>query len=715
MVDGPRLARLDEEARHRALLGADEVLVDGSDGEKRAERHAVRPGAPVGEEEERHPFLDPARRLLADPLERPLEPGGSVGPRPGDVDDGRLPAPLVQAGERGHLAVGQDRVRDPEALGLVLGRLEEVALRPDGKSERHDRRLPRRVDRGVGDLREELLEVVVEEAGTLGEDGQRLVIPHRAEGVLRIVHHRSEDESEVLRGIAEHPETRDPRGRIRRGRRLPGEVFEVERPTGQPGPVGVRRRGALLDLLVLDDPSLLEVHEEHPPRLEPPLRPDPRGRHIEDADLAREHDPVVVRHPVAARPETVPVENRARPPAVAEEDGRGAVPRLHERGVVAVHRPPAPGHGLVVLPRLGDHHVDGVGEAPAGGCEQLEDVVEHPGVGGLGIDDGEELAEVRAVEIGLEERLPRAHPVHIPLEGVDLPIVAEEPHRLGARPAREGVRAEAGVDERDVAPEAGVPEIGVVARKLSGGELPLVDDRPRGEAAGGVERRLREPEPADAVVRLLADQVEPALEGVALEAPGRPDEDLLHDGLPLPCAGAEIPIVARHAAPPEEPLPLRGDGAFDHRLAAGPLRAVPGKEDHPDPVAPRRGELESERPRRDLAEEGIGKTEEDARPVPGVRLGAARRAVRHPVEGFETVRHDRARRDTLHMRDDRDPAAVPLVGGVEEAVGGRCAGRDHRTSLPPSAGCGRTGPGVSWARRYFAHEAAMGGSARSRR
>ena len=99
----------------------------------------------------------------------------------------------------------------------------------------------------------------------------------------------------------------------------------------------------------------------------------------------------------------------------------------------------------MVLPRLGNHHHDGVGDRAAGALQQLERVVELPRVAGGRIDDREELPHV-VEERGPEHRLTGEHPVHVAAQRVDLAVVRDEAVRMGAVPRRERVGAEALVD-----------------------------------------------------------------------------------------------------------------------------------------------------------------------------------------------------------------------------------------------------------------------------
>jgi hypothetical protein len=95
----------------------------------------------------------------------------------------------------------------------------------------------------------------------------------------------------------------------------------------------------VLDLLVLDDPPLLEVDQEELARLQAPEPLDLLGR--DGSSPASEPSttcPSVRLHP-AARAQAVAVERRADDAAVGEGDRRGPVPRLHQAGVEGVEAP----------------------------------------------------------------------------------------------------------------------------------------------------------------------------------------------------------------------------------------------------------------------------------------------------------------------------------------------------------------------------------------
>src|SRR5438105_4491583 len=93
-----------------------------------------------------------------------------------------------------------------------------------------------------------------------------------------------------------------------------------------------------LQFFVADDAALLQIDEEHAPRLEAALLLDALRRDVEDADLGRHDDEAVLGDVVARGAQAVAVEDGADAYAVGERDRRRAVPRLHEERVVLVKR-----------------------------------------------------------------------------------------------------------------------------------------------------------------------------------------------------------------------------------------------------------------------------------------------------------------------------------------------------------------------------------------
>ena len=190
--------------------------------------------------------------------------------------------------------------------------------------------------------------------------------------------------------------------------------------------------------------------------------------------------------------------------------------------VVGVERLQLLGDVVPVGVGLRDHHHHRVRQAAAGQREQLEHVVERGGVAAAGAHDREHLLQVVAEQLGGELRLARPHPVDVAAHRVDLAVVGDHPERVGELPARERVRGEARVHERERGLRARVLQVGVVAEQLRAGQHALVDDRAAAEAR---DHELR----AGGELGHAADHVELALERVlvARELVGGGHDELL--------------------------------------------------------------------------------------------------------------------------------------------------------------------------------------------
>ena len=295
------------------------------------------------------------------------------------------------------LAVEQDRVVDHE-LARVLGRLvEQVALGADARAHAHHDRLADRVDRRVRHLREELLEVRVEERLAAGQHGERRVVAHRADRLLGVPRERREDRLHVLLRVAEEQLPRAQRLRRRRRRRrarrqlreaqlLALDPLRVRAAASRPRASSPRRGRC--------GPAARSTRKSLP-GCSRPLRTTFSGALVEHARLGGEHDPAVGGLVPAAGAEAVAVERRADHAPVGERDRRRAVPRLHQALVERVEAAQLGRHVVAALVRLGDHHHQRVRQRAAGEHEQLEHVVERRGVGAAGPDDRQHLLRGR--------------------------------------------------------------------------------------------------------------------------------------------------------------------------------------------------------------------------------------------------------------------------------------------------------------------------------
>ena len=453
------------------------------------------------------------------------------------------------------------------------------------------------------------------------------------------------------------------------------EIGELDEALVQP--LGVRVLGGEggLDLLVVDDAPLGGVDEEHPPRLQPPLGDHLRRVDVDDADLGRHHDDVVVGDPVAARPQPVAVEHGADDGAVRERDAGRAVPRFHQRGVEAVERPLVGVHLVVVLPRRRDHHQHGVVDRTPGEVEQLEHLVEAGGVRrARGAD------RVRPVEVGeqraRQHRLPRPHPVLVALHRVDLAVVGDVAVGVGQRPRRERVGGEAAVDQQQGALEALVGEVGEERRQLRSGQHPLVDERARGQ-----RREVRGDLRLELVLDALAGDEHPAVEVDAARPAGIGEEQVLEAGHRHPRRRPEAIRLDGDGAPGDDLEPFLGDDGFDRRLGLLGGDGVGGQERQPDGVGARRRQLGIDHG----AEEPVGHLDEDPGAVAGVGFGPGGAAVGEVGQGLEAGADQLMAARTLDVGHEGDAARVVFESRVVEAHRARNCLHRPRTSTDSGA------------------------------
>eukprot|EP00962_Isochrysis_galbana_P006456 scaffold1734_cov113-Isochrysis_galbana.AAC.23 len=144
--------------------------------------------------------------------------------------------------------------------------------------------------------------------------------------------------------------------------------------------------------------------------------------------------------PLARGAQPVAVEAGADVPAIGEGHHRGAIPWLHQVGVVRV-KGLAGWRARLALPRLRYHHHHSLVEGSVARAQQeLGDRVEVARVGELVRADGPQLREVLAKVGRLQQRLARAHHILVAAQRVDLAIVTERPEWLGPRPRWEATR-----------------------------------------------------------------------------------------------------------------------------------------------------------------------------------------------------------------------------------------------------------------------------------
>src|SRR3954464_3770361 len=85
----------------------------------------------------------------------------------------------------------------------------------------------------------------------------------------------------------------------------------------------------MLDFFIRHHTALLQVDEQHLPRLQPPLAGDLFGRKRQNAGFRRHDQQPVISYQVSRRPQPVTVKSRADETPIGKRHSRGTVPWLY--------------------------------------------------------------------------------------------------------------------------------------------------------------------------------------------------------------------------------------------------------------------------------------------------------------------------------------------------------------------------------------------------
>ena len=673
-----RLARFDDQGHLRPRPFAHQQIMHGRQSKQTRDRRGLLVHAAVADDQQRVSIPDRQRRALAELLQPAPQPGLAVLRAKKCHQRRRQQVALGDPPKLLQLAIGEHRLRQLQGVAVLRSLFENVSLGTDIADERHHHLFADGVDRRVRHLGEQLLEIVEQQLRTIREAGQRRVGAHRPHRLLTLGGHRREDHLQVLLGVAEGPLPRLQRALLLR-MKPPRLAHLLERDLVVLDPLGVgrARRQLLLDLVVGNDPAGDRIHQEHLARLESSLLPHVLRGNVDHARLRRQHHDIVVGHDIPPRTQAVAVQHGADHTSVGEGHRRRTIPRLHQRRMVLVEGVPRRIDMRIARPSLRNQHRHHMREGPPGLKEQLHRAVEGSRVAAALGDDREKLPQVVAEERRLQQRFARLHPVHIAAQRVDLAIVGDVAVRMGQRPAREGVRREALMDDAQRALHRGVGELPVEVRDLRREQQALVDDGPRGKGRNVEKVPVLDLGAGDLMLDALARDIQLALEVVLVPAIRAAKKNLLDIGLRGSRLASDGVAVAGRVPPAQHRETLFADDPLDNAFALQPLMLAYGQKHHADRIGARLGQRKSEAPAL-AGKKLVRNLNQDACAVASLRIAAGRAAVRQPDEHLDAHLDHLVGLLAAHARDKAHSAVVALVPRVVQTLRWRQAWRYRR-------------------------------------
>ena len=217
------LACLDDDAAPRPRSLPHQMVVHAAGREQHRHGGLFPADTAVGEHDDRRAACDRPGGFVADRVEPLPHPGRAFRSRKEQRDGFRDDSRLIESLDPRAFGVGDHRRFQPQEPTLLRLRVEQVPLAADRRDHRRDDLLANGVERRVGDLREELLEVVGEQLRSVGEHGQRRVVAHRTDRLGTVGGHRSDDHLQILERVAVGPlQFEQARRLARHARRPPG-------------------------------------------------------------------------------------------------------------------------------------------------------------------------------------------------------------------------------------------------------------------------------------------------------------------------------------------------------------------------------------------------------------------------------------------------------------------------------------------------------------
>ena len=374
--------------------------------------------------------------ILADTTQRSRESFRPVGDIKGAINLLRRVPHVDLHGFK--FTIGQDRGFERQNFRLALVLVKDVVEVAKTCFQGHDAAFTQAVNRRIGHLAETLAEIMMQTAILLGQNGQRGVIAHGADGFLAILRHRLDDQLQVFQRPA--------------GRKLPltqfltvkaADLFGAGNLTAQidsifdPLVEGLGIRQPVFQFAVEIKPALLQIDTDHLAGADPTFAYNLHFINRHHAGFRADNQHVVLRQGIAKRPETITVKPGNNPAAIRRADGGGSIPRFHDRVAIGVKRLVLDRHIFLVAPAFRDQQGFRHRRAATGADQYLEHRIQRGAVGPARLNNRLHIVGAVSERVGNHADFMAFHPVDIAADGIDLAVMREHTERLRQIPSGE--------------------------------------------------------------------------------------------------------------------------------------------------------------------------------------------------------------------------------------------------------------------------------------
>ena len=449
---------------------------------------------------------------------------------------------------------------------------------------RSNQALTQSVDRRIGYLGEQLVEVIEEGTVLLREAREGSIDAHGSQGHTALFSHGANHFIHVIPVVAQlsHAYGHGDLG-IARCFGLGGsiKIGNFDLLFLYPIAIGLFLCIAGTQLVIPDNAIGRSIDFHHFTRTKTACGKDVGGLDFDGSNLRGKQEAIVTRDVVAGRTQAVAIERSTERGAIGVGDSGRTIPRLHEHGLVFVIGTTTSGKRFVVVPRLGQQHGNGASHIATIHHQELEHIIEDGGVGALFVDDRQNRFQILAQNRRVQVWFAGTNPVHIAFQRVDFAVMNDVTIRMSALPRGGGVRGVARMNQRDCGLHRCIGKVQVETTHLGSNKHALVHNGARTERAYVEDMALQRMFGIGSLFHHTAAYIQTALERFATLNVFGATYECLQDGRHAgTCGGTQIVGIDGNLAPKQQGQTSLRTTFFENALGNLYATLVLGEKEH---------------------------------------------------------------------------------------------------------------------------------------